>query len=135
LKKIKRFMIQKSNSRLFTMVAATSLFFTSAIAQHEEQKDFGQALTGRWDLTEIVKGKEVPSWLEIHKSGNNRLVGYFVGSGGSARPVSKVNYLGDGRFSFTIPPQWEGENRDITVSGQLTGETLSGSIHEANDST
>ena len=128
-------MIAKRTSRLFIMAAAASLSFTASIAQHEEKTDFGQALTGRWDLTVTVQGKESPACIEIHKSGANRLVGYFVGSGGSARPVSKVNYLGDGKFSFTIPPQWEQENNDITVTGQLSGETLSGSIHEANDST
>lgn len=127
-------MIRNKKSRLLTMVATASLSFSTAIAQHEETKDFGQALTGRWDLTVTVQGKPSPSWIEIHKSGSNRLVGYFLGSGGSARPVSKVNYLGDGKFSFTIPPQWESENKDITVSGQLSGETLSGTIQEANDS-
>jgi len=77
-------MIAKRTSHLFTMVAAASLSFTASIAQHEEKTDFGQALTGRWDLTVTVQGKESPAWIEIHKSGANRLVGYFVGSGGSA---------------------------------------------------
>jgi hypothetical protein len=126
-------MIVNRKSHLFTLVAAASLSFTATFAQHEETKDFGQALIGRWDLTlKTSDGNEVPSWMEIHKSGSSRLVGYFVGAGGSARPVSKVNYLGDGKFSFSIPPQWESENNDITVTGQLTGDKLSGTINESN---
>jgi hypothetical protein len=134
LKKNKRFMLRNSNNRSFIMAAAASLSFTASIAQHEEHTDFGQALTGRWDLTVTAQGKASPAWIEIHKSGSNRLVGYYVGSGGSARPVSKVNYLGEGKFAFTIPPQWEKENHDITITGQLSGEMLSGTVQEANDS-
>src|SRR3954465_3222719 len=62
-------------------------------------------LEGRWDLTIDMNGKEVPSWIEVRHSGLNTLVGDFVGSGGSARPISKINFE-NGRISFTIPPQW-----------------------------
>ena len=63
-----------------------------------------------WDITIDVDGKMVPSWLEVKHSGREMLVGRFVGPGGSARPISRVN-IKDGKMSFSIPPQWEPENQ------------------------
>jgi hypothetical protein len=83
-------------------------------------------LEGRWDLTIVKNGKEVPSWLEVRHSGLHTLVGDFVGSGGSARPISKINF-NNGRLSFTIPPQWETGN-DLTLKGTFKENRLSGSI-------
>jgi hypothetical protein len=82
---------------------------------------------GRWDITVYQAGKEVPSWLEIQRSGERTLVGRFVGGGGSARPISKINYS-NGKISFSIPPQWEREDRDLSVEGILQGDSLSGSM-------
>jgi hypothetical protein len=59
------------------------------------------------------------------------LVGQFVGAGGSARPISRVNFSG-GKISFSLPPQWEQENNDIEVEGSLQDGTLSGTIKAAN---
>src|SRR5882757_11179570 len=56
-------------------------------------------IEGRWDITVHQGGKEVPSWLEIQRSGERTLVGRFVGGGGSARPISKISYS-DGKMSF-----------------------------------
>ncbi|HEV3411237.1 MAG TPA: DUF1080 domain-containing protein [Puia sp.] len=85
------------------------------------------ALLGRWDLTVNMDGRPVPSWFEVIKSGSRQLVGRFVGGGGSARPVSRY-YFVDGKFSFTIPPQWENENRDLTVEGRFQGDSLVGTM-------
>jgi hypothetical protein len=84
------------------------------------------SLEGRWDITINVAGREVPSWLEVRHSGLRTLVGDFVGSGGSARPISKVNFEG-GKMSFTIPPQWETGN-DVAVEGTLQANSLTGTI-------
>ncbi len=84
-------------------------------------------LEGRWDITVNVAGKQVPSWLEVMHSGNHTLVGRFVSSGGSARPVSEVKY-NNGKFSFSIPPQWESGNKDLSVEGTFSGDHLSGSM-------
>ena len=51
------------------------------------------AIEGRWDITITENGKEVPSWLEVNHSGHHTLVGHFVGVGGSARPISRVNFI------------------------------------------
>jgi hypothetical protein len=56
-----------------------------------------------------MDGKQSPSWLEVHNSGNHTLIGSFVGTGGSARPVSLVNF-NDSKVSFSISPQWEQGN-------------------------
>jgi len=61
---------------------------------------------GRWDLTVEGEGRRYPSWLEVTLSGNRTLVGRFVGGGGSARPIARVQ-LDRGRLRFAIPPQWK----------------------------
>lgn len=67
--------------------------------------DGSKAVLGRWDITVHQDGHDTPSWLEIQLSGSRTLVGRFVGGGGSARPISRVNY-DNGKISFSIPPQW-----------------------------
>ncbi len=84
-------------------------------------------LEGRWDLTIYRGAKTSPSWLEVSHSGNHTLVGQFVGPGGSARPISKVNFEG-GKLSFSIPPQWEAGTGDLTLEGTLRGDSLSGTM-------
>jgi len=85
------------------------------------------SIEGRWDITIDVNGQPQPSWLEVRLSGNRTLVGDFVGTGGSARPVSQVHYAG-GRLHFSIPPQWEGGNGALVVEGEVKGAGLAGSI-------
>jgi Domain of Unknown Function (DUF1080) len=82
---------------------------------------------GRWDLTVKNANGEFPSWLEIRHSGIRTLVGRFVGGGGSARPISKINFSG-GRMSFSIPPQWEQEDKDLMVEALFQGDSLTGSM-------
>lgn len=92
------------------------------------------SIEGRWDITIDVEGKKLPSWLEVHRSGLRTLVGEFVGTGGSARPISKVNFT-NGNFSFSIPPQWEREDNDLIVKGILIGDSLSGNMTFSNGKT
>lgn len=93
----------------------------------EESKD----LLGRWDLNVDKNGKQVPSWIEIKLSGFTTLVGYWVGDSGSSRPISHIK-LQDGKFSFAIPPQWEGGTGDITIEGELAGAEIKGTITNNN---
>ena len=85
------------------------------------------SIIDRWDITVHQPGREVPSWLEITRSGIRTLVGRFVGGGGSARPISKIEYA-NGKLSFSIPPQWERDNRDLFVEGSLQGDSLTGTL-------
>lgn len=85
------------------------------------------ALLGRWDLV-VQRGTQTsPSWLEIERSGTATLVGQFVGSGGSARPIARIT-LADGTFRFAIPPQWESNPNDIVFEGRLEGNRLTGTM-------
>ncbi len=92
------------------------------LRKHEEP-----SIEGRWDMTIYKSGKEFPSWLEVRLSGFHTLVGRFVGTGGSARPISRVNFSG-GNMSFSIPPQWELGTNDILVEGKLQGDSLKGTL-------
>ena len=91
-------------------------------------------IEGRWDITVDVDGKKYPSWLEVIHSGSKRLVGRYVGITGSARPVSIIHFK-DGKMSFSIPPQWEEEDKDLVFEATLQGENLAGTMVAANGKT
>lgn len=82
-------------------------------------------LIGRWDITIDENGKSAPGWLEVKLSGIKTLVGYFVAPSGSARPVAKVNF-DNGKFSFTIPPQWEAGDQDFIIEGEVINDGIQG---------
>lgn len=84
-------------------------------------------LLGRWDLTIVTGRGERAGWLEVRHSGVSTLVGQFVGTGGSARPISRIE-VKDGELRFTIPPQWERVDGDLVVTGRLIGDRLSGTM-------
>ena len=91
-----------------------------------QSRSASDGLLGRWDLV-VQRGTQTsPSWLEVERSGTATLVGQFVGSGGSARPIAKIEFK-DGTFRFAIPPQWESNPNDITFEGRLEGDRISGS--------
>lgn len=92
-----------------------------------QSRNASEALIGRWDLVVQRGAQSAPSWLEVERSGGATLVGRFVGSGGSARPIAKIEFM-DGTFRFAIPPQWESNPRDITFEGRLDGDRLAGSM-------
>lgn len=111
---------------------ATTLFAgknhpTTAVQNTAEASD----LIGRWDLTVDVNGKSTPAWLEVKKSGYSTLVGRFVGLSGSARPVSEITFK-NGKFSFTLPPQWEQGKQNEAIEGSLTGNGIQGTFKNSN---
>lgn len=89
---------------------------------------------GRWDLTVNMGDRVAPSWLEVKLSGVSTLVGYFVADGGSARPISKVNFT-DGKISFSIPPQWDRSDKDMSFEATLKDDKLTGTIQASNGKT
>ena len=92
-----------------------------------QSRDASDALLGRWDLV-VQRGTQTsPSWLEVERSGRATLVGQFVGSGGSARPIARIDFT-DGTFRFAIPPQWESNPKDIAFEGRLEGDRITGSM-------
>ena len=113
---------------LITLTLVLSIQASNAYAEdyHNAKADTA-TIEGRWDITVDIGGRQVPSWLEVTHSGNHTLVGRFVSSGGSARPISEVKY-NNSKFSFSIPPQWESGNKNLDVEGTFSGDRLSGSM-------
>ena len=85
------------------------------------------AVIGRWDITIDKGGKSLPSWLEVQKSGTHTLIGRFTYAFGSARPISEVKPH-DGKYSFSIPLQWEEGNRNMDFEFEVKGEELTGTM-------
>jgi len=96
-------------------------------AQPPAQAPARPAAIGRWDLTVQGPKGPYPSWLEVTLSGTRTLVGRFVGGGGSARPISRVD-VNQGSIHFAIPPQWEKETNDLVFDAAVTGDTLEGTL-------
>jgi hypothetical protein len=113
-----------------TGAASRLLSASSAPGAAEPAQDLAPAkapVIGRWDLTVQGPKAPYPSWLEVSLSGTRTLVGRFVGGGGSARPISRVEFR-DGTVHFSIPPQWEKETSDLVFDGKLSGDVLEGTI-------
>src|SRR5262245_52078088 len=108
------------------VIAALALLYRPlpGAAQDTNANDMKSVL-GRWDV--VVQGKDgpYPSWFEIRLSGSRTLVGSYVGQFGSARPISKVE-LHNGAIGFTVPPQWERRETDVTYVGKVDGEVIRG---------
>lgn len=85
------------------------------------------AIIGRWDLTVHGPRGDRSAWLEVRHSGVKTLVGQFVGTSGSARPISEVEFK-DGGVRFAIPPQWERVDGNLVVTGRLDGDRLEGTM-------
>ena len=121
-------------------VVLAIIFFVSTMTKANAfgltpEKSDSVTIQGRWDITIDVDGKMLPSWLEIRHSGLHMLVGEFVGTGGSARPISRVNFV-ERKMSFSIPPQWERDATDLSVEGRLDGDdSLSGTMTWPNGKT
>jgi len=103
-----------------------TFYFSTAHANYRSLY-FESPLEGRWDLTLHNSGKDYPAWLEVRHSGLRTLVGQFVGPGGSARPISKINFT-DGIVSFSIPPQWDTASNDMVFDATYQGDSLTGTI-------
>jgi len=103
------------------------VFYTSNSYANTNKNFFESPVEGRYDLTLYNTGKTYPAWLEIHHSGTRTLVGQYVGQGGSARPISKVNFI-NGTVSFSIPPQWDTASGDLVFEARFQGDSLVGGL-------
>src|SRR5262249_32043429 len=102
-----------------------------ATPTEDEPRKKDPPIIGRWDLTVKSADETYPSWLEVRRSGYETLVGSFVGRFGSARPISRVQFK-DGRLQFSVPPQWERPQNDLTFDGKLDGDQLAGEMTNEN---
>lgn len=113
----------KLTSKLVASVIAAASFLAGTTAYTQT----APSIEGRWDLVVEKDGQQLPSWLEIEHSGRATLVGRFCYAFGSARPIAVVN-MNSGKFSFSIPPQWEPGTRNMDFEGELMGEQLKGTM-------
>lgn len=123
------FYTKKIHAHLFCLGIACFAFFLAhaqvkAITSNEIK---GGDLVGRWDIKVQEGNRIAPSWLEVEISGFKTLVGRFVGNGGSARPISEVHF-DNGAFNFSIPPQWDTINKDLSFQGILSKDHIEGTI-------
>ena len=114
-------------ARLLVLTIVFLLLFGTTKATPFYTPQDSVSIEGRWDITVDQNGKQAPSWLEVRHSGNHTLVGDWVSTGGSARPISEVHYR-SGNLHFAIPPQWESGDGDLVVEGQVTGDGLTGTV-------
>ncbi len=115
-------------SKRFFLFCALFFVLTESNARNEKaEAERAHPIIGRWDITVNGNGKPQPSWMGIWLSGTSTLVGEFVGSGGSARPISKV-YVNNDSFSFAIPPQWDRDTNNMVVKGIVQADKVSGTI-------
>jgi hypothetical protein len=119
----------KSRALIFFVTVLFASFFTQA-----QEGNWPPPLEGRWDINISSSGKQYPAWLEVRHSGINTLVGRIMIISGSARPISKINYT-NGKFNFSIPPQWDKSELDVHVSGIMAGDSLRGSIQQVDGKT
>ena len=118
---------------LIIFFLATSFSFTYAMPEQAATAPPTEIL-GRWDIAINMNGETKPAWLELDHSGVQTTVGRFVGVVGSARPVSEIHY-NNGKFSFTIPPQWWVKKGTVTVEGTLKDDHLEGTIRYEHGAT
>ena len=110
------------------VVRTTLVVSTFCIASLAAQEPARPPVVGRWDLTVSGgEGRHLPSWLEVHWSGDRVLVGQFVGVVGSVRPISRLDFAHD-TLRWSLPPQWEGGNGDFQFTGVFAGDSLAGSL-------
>lgn len=103
------------------------LFFTANASSAFSGPTKDPDVIGRWDIVIDKAGKSLPSWLEVQKSGTHTLIGRFVYAFGSARPVSEVK-VNNGKYSFSIPPQWEAGNRNMDFEFEVSGDNIKGTM-------
>ncbi len=101
------------------------LFFWGVKTSAQTTKDI--PVIGRWDITIDKGGNKLPSWLEVQKSGTHTLIGRFTYAFGSARPISEVKPDG-GKYSFSIPPQWEEGSRNMDFEFEVSGDEIKGTM-------
>src|SRR5450631_1342482 len=129
----KSILLRRFNDRfVLTPIFLLLLTYLSPDAySNTKSQYFESPLEGRYDLTLYNSGKSYPAWLEVQHSGTRTLVGRYVAPGGSARPISRINFT-DGIVSFSIPPQWDTATNDLQFHATFQGDSLTGTVIESN---
>jgi hypothetical protein len=109
------------------MLIACVLAAASIVTTYVAQGPAPPPILGRWDLTVHTARGDRSAWLEVRHSGIKTLVGQFVGTSGSARPISEIDFK-DNELRFAIPPQWDRGDGNLVVTGRLDGDRVSGTM-------
>lgn len=96
-------------------------------AAHAQEVKKAPDVIGRWDITMEKDGKMQPSWLEVQKSGFHTMIGRFTYAFGSARPIAEVK-AENGKYTFSIPPQWEPGTRNMDFEFEANGDDIKGTM-------
>lgn len=112
---------------LWLQVIFLLAFFPAIASVIPVEKADSVSIEGRWDMTIDMEGKPSPSWLQVRHSGYHTLVGEWVGVSGSARPIAQVHFS-NGKFNFSLPPQWERGQNDLVFEGTVQGDGLTGTV-------
>jgi len=92
----------------------------------------GSEIIGYWNLDFEMNGETLPGWLHAKRSGIQTIVGEFVGTSGSTRPISEIDYSSEtGIYSFSIPPQWEPVDGHLSFSFTLENNEIEGNVDMA----
>lgn len=126
--------MKQSIVRYIVCLTLSVLFLAVTAFSFKQKTATDKDIIGRWDLTVNMGDRIAPSWLEVKLSGVQTLVGQFVADGGSARPVAQVK-LKDGKFHFSIPPQWDRTDKEMVFEATLENDQLKGTIYASNGKT
>lgn len=85
---------------------------------------------GRWDVEVFGPNGAFPTWWEIASDGES-YHGRFVGEVGSARPIKSIEIHED-TLRFSLPPQYEGRQTDLTFVGTFADGRMSGHTDDGN---
>jgi len=118
---------------LFAAIAAAMFTASLSIANDDASSSAVQPFLGRWDLTLKSSNHEYPSWLEISQDGG-QLKAQFVGRGGNARPLTRVE-ISNGALTFVSPKEEEGGTNDMVFKGKVSGKDLSGLVNGPDGTT
>jgi hypothetical protein len=123
-------MLSTTVIRKYVLFALTVALFIPVCAIAQDHTSDASAVTpylGRWDLTVKGADREYPSWLELTET-DGKLSAQFVGRWGNARPLPKAEISG-GHLTFVSPKEEEESKSDMVYEGNLTGETLTGTVN------
>ncbi len=109
----------------FRALTGCALLWSAAAGSLSAQAN--APIIGRWDLVVQGANGSYPSWVEVTLSGSRTLVGRFVGGGGSARPIARVDFQ-NGVARFAIPPQWDRDTAHLRFEATLANDALTGTI-------
>lgn len=119
---------------IYSLLLIFSLSLTQFVATAQSQIN-GSELLGYWNLEFQTNGEASPGWLHAKRSGSRTIVGEFVGASGSTRPISIINFNPDnGNYTFTIPPQWESGNSDLSFTFSLAIDEIKGTLNRGIES-